>query len=63
MIIIGCNKISLSYGINDILTDVSFSLNEGEKLGVVGVNGAGKSTLFRILMGQLEPTTFSSRNR
>ena len=66
MIIIGCNKISLSYGINDILTDVSFSLNEGEKLGVVGVNGAGKSTLFRILMGQVEPTSgdvFVSRDK
>ncbi len=57
MIIIGCNKISLSYGMTDILTDVSFSLNEGEKLGVVGVNGAGKSTLFRILMGQTDPTS------
>ena len=56
MIIIGCNKISLSYGMTDILSDVSFSLNEGEKLGVVGVNGAGKSTLFRILMGQVDPT-------
>ncbi|MBQ8287880.1 MAG: ABC-F family ATP-binding cassette domain-containing protein [Clostridia bacterium] len=56
MTIIGCNKISLSYGMTDILSDVSFSLNEGEKLGVVGVNGAGKSTLFRILMGQTEPT-------
>ena len=56
MTIIGCNKISLSYGMTDILTDVSFSLNEGEKLGIVGVNGAGKSTLFRILMGYTEPT-------
>lgn len=66
MTIIGCNKISLSYGMTDILSDVSFSLNEGEKLGVVGVNGAGKSTLFRILMGQTEPTSgeiFISREK
>ena len=56
MTIIGCNKITLSYGINTILDNVSFSLNEGEKLGVVGVNGAGKSTLFRILIGQVTPT-------
>ncbi len=66
MIVIGCNKISLSYGMTDILTDVSFSLNEGEKMGVVGVNGAGKSTLFRILMGMTEPTSgevFVSRDK
>lgn len=66
MTIIGCNKISLSYGMTDILTDVSFSLNEGEKLGIVGVNGAGKSTLFRILMGETKPTTgevFISRDK
>lgn len=56
MTIIGCNKISLSYGVNTILDNISFSLNEGEKLGVVGVNGAGKSTLFRILIGQIQPT-------
>lgn len=66
MTIIGCNKISLSYGMTTILDGISFSLNEGEKLGVVGVNGAGKSTLFRILIGEIQPTegeVFISRDK
>ena len=52
MIAIGCENISLSYGIDVILDKVTFSINEGERLGIVGVNGAGKTTLIRILMGE-----------
>ena len=52
MIAIGCENISLSYGIDVILDRVTFSINEGEKLGIVGVNGAGKTTLIRILTGE-----------
>ena len=53
MISISCEKISLSYGVDVILDDISFSLNEGEKLGIVGVNGAGKSTLLNIINGSI----------
>ena len=55
MIAIGCENISLSYGIDVILDKITFSINEGEKLGIVGVNGAGKTTLIRILSGEAEP--------
>ncbi|MDP4181549.1 MAG: ABC-F type ribosomal protection protein [Bacillota bacterium] len=54
MIIINCNNICLSYGINEILKDVSFSVQDGDKVGIVGVNGAGKSTLLNILCGELQ---------
>ncbi|MBQ9976432.1 MAG: ABC-F family ATP-binding cassette domain-containing protein [Clostridia bacterium] len=52
MVAIGCSKISLSFGEKTVLDNVSFSLEEGDKLGVVGVNGAGKTTLIKILTGE-----------
>ncbi len=65
MIAIGCENISVSYGVDIILDKVTFSVNEGEKLGIVGVNGAGKSTLLNILSGYSEPDggrVFISKN-
>src|SRR5690554_923581 len=53
MIILSCNNISKSFGIDLILDNINFSINKGEKVGLVGVNGAGKSTLFKILTNQL----------
>ena len=45
------NSISKSYATQSILKEVSFNLNAGDRLGLVGVNGCGKSTLMRILVG------------
>jgi len=56
MIAISVNDLSLSYGTTTILDKVSFSLEEGDKLGIIGVNGCGKSTLFRLITGEQEPT-------
>ena len=55
MIAIAADHISLSFGTKKILENITFSLNEGDRLGSVGVNGCGKSTLFRILLGETEP--------
>jgi ATP-binding cassette, subfamily F, member 3 len=55
MIILGCNGISLSFGTTRILENTTFSVQDSEKIGIVGVNGAGKSTLFKILSGALQP--------
>lgn len=56
MSIIVCDGVSLSYGIDVILEKIDFSVNAGDKVGVIGVNGAGKSTLFSIIKGKLDTT-------
>ena len=57
MLAISINDLSLSYGTTPILQSVSFSLEENDKLGIIGVNGCGKSTLFRLILGEEEPTS------
>ena len=54
MIILSGKDIKKSYGIDVIIEDISFTVQESDKVGIVGVNGAGKSTLFKILTGDLE---------
>ncbi len=56
MTAISLSGICLEFGTDVILDNISFSLNEGDKLGIVGVNGAGKSTLFKIITGEYTPT-------
>lgn len=51
--IFSCKDIKKSFGVNTILENVSFILEEGEKAAVVGVNGAGKTTLFKIITGEM----------
>ncbi|QHI72782.1 ABC-F family ATP-binding cassette domain-containing protein [Aminipila terrae] len=51
MILLNAANISKSYTENPLLTDLSFSIHEGDKIGFIGVNGTGKSTLLRIAAG------------
>ncbi|NSB17093.1 ribosomal protection-like ABC-F family protein [Clostridium beijerinckii] len=53
MIVLSCKNICKSYGINTILKDVTFSINEGDKVGIIGSNGEGKTTLFKILSKEI----------
>ena len=46
---ISVNKVSLSFGGHDIFNDISFQINPGDRVGLVGRNGAGKSTMMKIL--------------
>ncbi|MDD6326841.1 MAG: ABC-F family ATP-binding cassette domain-containing protein [Lachnospiraceae bacterium] len=50
--ILACQNISKSYGVDEILKDVSFHIEEREKIAIVGINGSGKTTLLRIIMGE-----------
>ena len=54
MILLSAKNLSKTYMERRVLDDVSFFLNEGDKVGIIGVNGTGKSTLLRILAGAEE---------
>jgi ATP-binding cassette subfamily F protein 3 len=53
MILLSCDNISKSFGVDTILEEISFSVSAGTRMGIVGTNGAGKTTLFRIITGAL----------
>lgn len=53
--ILACNHIHKSFITNVILDDVTFHIEEKEKIALIGMNGSGKTTLFRIISGNLEP--------
>ena len=55
MIAISINDLTLRFGTTTILEKISFSLEENDKLGIIGVNGSGKSSLFKLILGEYEP--------
>lgn len=55
MIVVRVNNVSFSFGVKNILKDVNFSIQDNDKIGLVGVNGAGKTTLFKLITGEYVP--------
>lgn len=55
MIALSVSDISLSFGTDEVLRGVSFSVNDGDRVGIIGVNGAGKTSLFKIITGEYSP--------
>ena len=53
--LLSAEKLSIHYGIKDLVKDASLYLEPGDKIGVIGINGTGKSTLLRCLAGQEIP--------
>ena len=56
---IAVSEISKTYGLKEIFSKVTFNINEGDKIGIVGANGAGKTTLFNIISGRDKPDSGS----
>jgi branched-chain amino acid transport system ATP-binding protein len=61
MTVLSVDRLSLAIGEQHILKNVSFSVNKGEVVGLIGPNGSGKTTLFNVLSGFLKPTGGSIR--
>ncbi len=55
MILVNVDKINKSYTEKPLLQDISLSIHQGEKIGLIGVNGTGKSTLLRIVAREEDP--------
>ncbi len=53
--IINVQGISKAFGANPLFEDISFTVSEGDRIGLIGPNGSGKSTLLRILAGNVDP--------
>ena len=53
MIVASVSNLSKSYPTQDVFSNLSFTINKGDKIGLIGNNGSGKSTLFNILTGEI----------
>ena len=61
MVLLSVSGVTVEYGTDVVLNNINFSINEGDRLGIVGVNGAGKSTTIRLCLGLIAPTSGSVR--
>ena len=59
MVLLSVSGVTGEYGTDVVLNNINFSINEGDRLGIVGVNGAGKSTLAKIIAGTFTPSAGS----
>lgn len=53
--LLSAEHISLNFGLKQLLDDVTLYLNEGDKIGIIGINGTGKSSFLKVLAGQQVP--------
>ncbi len=56
-LIFEAEDVSLSFGENTVINNLSTTILRGDRIGIIGPNGVGKSTLIKVLLGELEPTS------
>ena len=54
MPVLSCSNLTKSYIVDTVLENISFTVEDGDKIGVIGLNGSGKTSLFNILSGNIE---------
>ena len=57
MTLLSCSNIGISFGATELLKNITFTVAEGERWGIIGRNGAGKTSIFSAITGDLQPTT------
>ena len=53
MVLLSLSAVRKAFGTNEVIRDATLALQEGERLGLVGVNGSGKTTLLKIINGDM----------
>ncbi len=56
MSLLSVNSLEMGFGDDDLFFDMSFEIQPGDRIGLIGVNGSGKTTLFKLLMGTYKPS-------
>ena len=57
MTLLSVSNVGLSFGATELFKNITFTVAEGERWGIIGRNGAGKSSIFKIITGEYQPTT------
>jgi ATP-binding cassette, subfamily F, member 3 len=57
--LLSCSNVGISFGATELLRNVTFTVADGERWGIIGRNGAGKTSIFKVITGDLQPTTGS----
>jgi len=57
--LLSCSNVGVSFGATELFKNVTFTVAEGERWGIIGRNGAGKTSIFKLIIGDLQPTVGS----